>query len=296
MPTSTLSFILSVIGTIGIVAIFAGWLVYKFKTRFTREVFLRCWIVAAACFSLLVVGIIYDPITFTKTFVFLTWSDLPDGTAAGFLGLLIIWIVIILSAKSLFFNWTGKKSILQYEEEIGDRNQDIRLALSAILTRDSVLKPWIGFEAETITPLVPSLVQSEKPWHVHAAELLLLVEPQYKISLGSAIDFEKNDWHEAEQCYIAAYGNKNSVVGIFCKKEAPKFGELERFSKFVQQQTEDGKSYKLLALIEEGNQLEKESINIVGPIEFRYKEALISNLMQQFHISDFYLFDNRRVF
>ena len=283
MSTSILSFIICAVGAIGISAIFAGWIVYKFRAHFTREVFLRCWIIAVVCFSLLVIGIFYDANTFTKTFAFLTWSDLPDGTAAGFLGLLIIWIVIILSAKFLFFNWTGKKSILQYEEEIGDRNQDIGLALSAILRRDVALKPWNGFKTDAITPLIPSYTNSEKPWHIHAAELLLLVEPQYKINLGTSIDFEKNDWYETEQCYISAYGNKNLIVGIFCNKEEPTFGALERFSKFVQQQTKDGKSYKLIALIEEGDQQEKEFINLVGPIEFRYKEELVRILMQQFH-------------
>ena len=88
---------------------------------------------------------------------------------------------------------------------------------------------WVD-ESEAVIPLVPNIISTEKPWHIHAVEILELLNPQFKINTGKETDLGKNDWFPDEQCFISVYGKTPIIVGFFCKIGEPTFGELERFA------------------------------------------------------------------
>lgn len=283
MFSAILSYIFCFLGILGALAIVGGWGVYKFRNHFIREVFMVCCMIAFFCFAILSMGIICTPNEFVEAFPFLKWNSfLPEGTTSGLLFLTFIWIIVVNAMGNIYPKWEGKKSVLQHEEEIGERKPDTRAMLKALFYRDPVIRTWTGFEEEKITPLIPSSLHKKKNWSIHAAEILMLLDSQYKIHLGLDKENNKNDWYEAEQCFIGTYGKTDITVGILCREEEPTLGELERFAQFVQEQTPINQSFKLLAVIANEDNQEEITVNLVGPITFRYEGELIRSLLLHF--------------
>jgi len=288
-----IAYLLKIAGVAACVAFLSSLLMYRWRQRFTREYFLLPLVVGFSCVILLTIGIVYDGQLFTNTFPLLgiMEQNMPAGKTLGILLLGVTWIGIVLAGKQIQ-QWDGKKSFLQYQEEMGERKLDFPDILKAILTGDASLQAWEGMLPESITPLIPTSTNLDKPWHIHAIELFELIISDFKINLGSEEQFLQFNWHESENCYVifpnntaplvtGIYSNNKEVIGVLCVKEEPSFGALEQFTKFVQAKS-DGTACRLYVFIGNDAVLEKEQINFILPIKIRYKNELIHSLIEQF--------------
>ena len=278
---------------LGLLSLVAGFLINRFKTRYTREVFLLFWLISILCFGVLSMALISFPAFFTDTFPILTYQEgLPPGFSAAFALLLIIWIILVMGVLHIYLKWDGKKSRLQHLIEAGEKREDIGETLKALFLRDEILKPYsFEFEEEKITELTPVPIEKTKAWHIHAAELLMLLSPQYHIRIGQTNGEEVTDWYPDQKCFISSYGKKQDALGILCCTEEPTLKELKRFAEFVGKHSKNEANLQLIIAVENADE-EAQTVNIAGLMTFRYKEEMLRALAMYFEKYKQHLFFN----
>jgi hypothetical protein len=192
--------------------------------------------------------------------------------SARMLGAGIILAYLYFSYK-IYTNWSGHVSIRQHNQElekddysflgdlIANFNAKERKFLRVFIPSEEQIKFDIEFPKE-----------ENLPWHIKAAQLLILSSIQYKIDL-------KSDWHKSENCFISSYSNDRALkVAIYCSLDTPSIPKLRDFISFAKKIT--GNSIFKYHLLIKNEFKSAEALKQIGePIDIKTEKDLLDELI-----------------
>ncbi|MEO1258762.1 MAG: NACHT domain-containing protein [Bacteroidota bacterium] len=199
----------------------------------------------------------------------LEFSHPGNGIIAYYLILILVYLgALYANISGVHQNWNGLKSIRQVDhKEIGKKIsvwQDIQYYWKY---RDDI---EIYHEKKKAIPEVFSEFEPDtRPWHTKAADLLRLIDQQYKI--------KSKEWYNEYKCYLSRYGQDNEGLSILCLEKTPTPDRVEGFINFIR--TRSNQFVRLIVAIKGKGKRGFEHHNGFT-VEFRYESEMLDNLIQ----------------
>lgn len=281
--------ILCVAGTM----IYIAWL----RRRYTRE---RFAFVSLSVITILIANVITlfakgDLISQIVVAILKKLGLEVGNVTIGYQDKFIILILVILAiAMVIYFhrNWHGPISTIDAKDgEMGrPKSGMIRAAIIQVeaWSGKTEIKIFVEGTHEDKYEIFQPIETDKLPWHIRAAQLLILSDPQYQIDLGdydiykvSLSSTERHntgkDWHREFNCFISSYGTDEERIALYCSDKAPNKEELDSFIDFVKSRS--GTFFKLIVAIEH-EEGPKHTEEIKGfKVEYRHKEEMLNQLV-----------------
>jgi len=285
-------YLYSILIFLAIVALVATFVYLRFfKKKHTRERFafvalLTVGVLIANAIAIIAGGSFFTEFLRAISNQFLgTATPEPIGTSEKLMIISLI-LMMIFMVYFLYRNWTGSISTREAKaKELG--NHKFNLITDALVVISGEKLEISDKKADDYRREVfPEINTKRLPWHIRAAQLLKLSDPQYDIDLG---DYDLNtriqasednpfqqldpgkDWYQKYKSYLSKYGDKSIL--IFCSEKTPRQGEIDHITKEF-----TGKFEKLIIAVESNDDYARIHSNDYE-IEFENEHKLLSRLV-----------------